>query len=203
MALLFDEVLFYTTRFKTQITCGAENDQTRDLFASGIWIASPKGKTLFYVTNRHLVDYSFDSNGWKHTGANSISLVDIELRKYLGGKAQGETKFFNLVTSQNQIFYPSDGSDLAVIAVSTEQDEFKSAVRENYVPKCMSLESFLAGESYFTGKLKIIDSVSFIGYPKTGGSSEKWCGINFLFGISHFLFIFFLRIYPTNKSTNG
>tara|TARA_Y100000768_G_C23990683_1_gene692469 strand:- start:8023 stop:8304 length:282 start_codon:yes stop_codon:yes gene_type:complete len=79
LSVLFDEVLFYTTRFKTVITCGSENDQTRELFASGIWFATPKGgKNLFYATNRHLVDYDFDKKGWHHMGANSI---DREIEK--------------------------------------------------------------------------------------------------------------------------
>jgi len=167
LSVLFDEVLFYTTRFKTVITCGSEDDQTRELFASGIWFATPKGgKNLFYATNRHLVDYDFDKKGWHHMGANSIASVDIELRKFNGNTPSHETKFFNLVSPPNKVYYPKDNSDLAIISISTNQTVFQNATKQGYRPMCISMDSFLADNTYFIKSLKLVDSVSFIGFPK-------------------------------------
>lgn len=168
MASVFDEVMYYSTRFKTELTyLDYENVQKKkEIFGSGIWLGSSRGgKHLFFVTNRHLVDFDFDKENWKRQGLTSISNVDIELRKYSGNTPLSETAFFDIVSIQNKIYYPKDGSDLAVIAISISLAKLKEAGAKGFKPFCLAMDSYLAGKEYFDTDLKAIDGVTFIGFP--------------------------------------
>ncbi|MGE3611714.1 MAG: hypothetical protein AB7I27_19140 [Bacteriovoracaceae bacterium] len=167
MATIFDEVLYYSTRLKTVVsfTNSVNEKETRDFFGSGVWIASPRGgKHIFFVTNRHLVDYEYGK--WRTEGAEGIINIDIELRKFNERSPLPEAAFFDIVSVQNKIFYPQDGSDLAIIAISINLTALKEAGTKGFRPLCLAMDTFIANKSYFDNDLKAIDAVTFIGFPK-------------------------------------
>lgn len=170
MTILFREAPLYISRFKTVVSFEAYGKvEERDFFGTGIWITiGGKNADVFFITNRHLTDYSFAKDEWEKIGAKKIEKLDIELRKR-DRKSRAftdETKFFDIITGFDNIFYPQDDSDIAVLHFNMSNPMMDFFRTVGFCPYCMNLFPFVADENYFSRDLLINDHIAFLGYPK-------------------------------------
>ena len=168
-AYFFNEVLYYSTRIK----CTFNKSDSLDLFSnynSGVWFISPEylsrgGRSLFYATNRHVFDISYNPE-FQRQNAHQLINVSLEFRKVSNGQSTGETKFVEFPKLVTNYYVPADNSDLVIYKIDTTQEPLRTLIAENWKVLCINYDVNIAHSEYFNNELKPVDSVTFVGFPK-------------------------------------
>lgn len=157
---LQDDLIYYTNRIQVSLK-GSSGIKTT--YATGLWAVSQNTQKLLFITNRHVIDDTFNPEMKKH--GYIVDHIDVELRKFNQNSPLNETGFFDLVSPQKKIYYPQDQTDLAAIEISMKLTNLQNATKSGFRPNALDLNNEIADGPFFKSELKIMDSVSFVGFP--------------------------------------
>lgn len=146
--------LYAATKLKVSFV---SKDKNRVCILNGTGFFVTKGKNMYLITNRHMIDITYDEKRRNDYDGYSLAMIEFDTRVFVEGENKVLSKEYIMHSFKYKFAQDKEDDIACLYGILVKGSETPQPVRIPY--------DMLATSDYINQKLSVCDFVAFVGFP--------------------------------------